>query len=239
MANTIVPLDGDVDLRAQNAEMVLTDIEGNIALMRSFSDDYVAYVKETRTKVDTLEQKTENSKLNQYRRAFKDYRQPENQEDMEQNIFWMVPVNQNDEFVEYDPNTGKPKPDQTTSDHEVAKYIIMYKDSAGLVFEHGQIDKQPDFDLFATLAGDNTFTGSNTFSQAVTLSNGATQELESIPDTEAVGGKVVKALDTRLKAAEAALPSKVTVSVSATAPDQGSMQPNILYFYNATTPVLP
>lgn len=213
------------------------DTDGNVVQVNSLTTEDIAKLKEYISKVDTLENYVANDNLGQKTLAYKDYRQDDNKGEMKTGIYYMVPVNASDEFIEFDKATGKPKNPQTVPevvDLTVVKYYVVYKTQEDTVANLGEIKQQPNFDLFAALADNNTFTGNNTFNNDITLANGASQDVQSIADTTAVAGKIVKGLDTRLKTVEAELPKKITISISEAKPEPGNITANVLYGFKAT-----
>lgn len=213
------------------------DTDGNIVQVNSLTTEDIAKIKEYHSKVDSLENYVANDNLGQKTLAYKDYRQDGNKGEMKTGVYYMVPVNISDEFIEFDKATGKPKNPQTVpevTDLNVVKYYVVYKTQEDTVANLGEIDQQPNFDLFAALAGNNTFTGNNTFNNDITLANGASQDVKSISDTTVVAGKIVKGLDTRLETVEAELPKKITISISESKPESGSITANVLYGFKAT-----
>lgn len=210
----------------------IKDLDGNVVTIKGISQNDLEKIKTniTETKANTqaiseLKNKVEQDSLGRRRLAYKDYRQEPNQTEMVQGVYYMVPVNATDEFVEFDPNTGKPKTEQTTSDKKVAKYLVVFKDNLGSVSTLGEIDQQPDFADFAKIAGTNAFTGTNSFTTAPTLV-GNTQTADTVGDDDLATGKTVKEVQALAK-------EKISLKIQATKPEVGEMTAGVLYAYVA------
>lgn len=193
----------------QNGTIIAKDADGNIAYLRSLSDNDVTKIKTyfssfdtLSTNFDALKEDFEAFRQGATRLAFVDYTQSANQTDMEEGIIYLVPFNESDEFITFDADTYAPAAEGNPTDTTVAYVtrVIKLNDS---VVDLGKIYTQPDFDSYALLAGNNTFTGSNAFASAPTLSNN-TQTVATISDDEVATGKVVKEVDAVADAAQAA-----------------------------------
>lgn len=215
----------------------IKDLSGNVIQVNSLTENDIAKIKGYFSKTDSLEQKLASENLGQKTLAYKDYRQELNQAEMVAGVYYMVPVNAADQFIEFDKTTGKPKVEQAegVDDPKVVKYYVVYKSSGeeGTVATLGEIDQQPDFDLFGKLAADNTWTGNNTFNNDVKVANGASQDVNSIEDTVLVSGKIAKELNTKVKALESASATHITIQISELAPEEGSMTTNVLYGFKS------
>lgn len=183
----------------QNGTIIAKDTDGNIAYLRSLSAADIEKIKSYFSKADTLEESLsslsdefEAFRKGATRLAFADYSQSANQGDMEENIIYLVPFNSDDEFILFDESTYAPATEGNPSDTTVA-YVHRYIKVSGTVVDLGIIYTQPDFESFATLAGDNEFTGSNTFDTAPTLASND-QTVATVEEDQFVTGKVVDEL---------------------------------------------
>lgn len=129
--------------------IVLKDASGNVVLVRSLTDADITQLKEDHTKLLALSGQMDAMENGGRQLAYKDYTQAGNQTDMQAGIYYMVPFNAEDQFLEFDPTTGKPKADQAdVTDHTVAYYTLMYKGTGepGTVSELGDMEVKLNFD---------------------------------------------------------------------------------------------
>lgn len=101
--------------------------------------------------------------------AMMDFTQEAYQNSMDEGVFYSVPFNAADQYLQIDPETGKPADTQAqgVTDKVVDHFVIMYKaPSSKMVMNLGERKIAPDFDDVPLLSRDNTFAGVNTFKDA-------------------------------------------------------------------------
>lgn len=101
--------------------------------------------------------------------AMMDFTQEAYQNSMDEGVFYSVPFNAADQYLQIDPETGKPADTQAqgVTDKVVDHFVIMYKaPSSKMVMNLGERKIAPDFDDVPLLSRDNTFAGVNTFNDA-------------------------------------------------------------------------
>lgn len=164
--------------------------------------------------------------------AFEDYTQSANQTTMEVGVYYKVPFNNQNQFIKFDKSTGNVSASQGdgVSDTKVDHVVVMVKGDDGTVQNLGQQDVTTDFDLFAKLAGDQTFTGQNTFNNAPKkTTNSADPNLADVDNTALVSKQEVIAH----------VQSKVSSQVVVTTDDvtEGEMTEGVIYFIVEADPV--
>ena len=101
--------------------------------------------------------------------AMQDFTNPLYQGAMDEGVFYSVPQNAADQYIQIDPETGRPAEVQAdgTTDKKVDHFVIMYKaPTSKLVMNLGERKIAPDFNDVPLLSKDNTFTGTNVFKDA-------------------------------------------------------------------------
>lgn len=101
--------------------------------------------------------------------AMQDFTNPLYQGAMDEGVFYSVPQNAQDQYIQIDPATGRPAETQAdgTTDKKVDHFVIMYKaPTSKLVMNLGERKIAPDFNDVPLLSKDNTFTGTNVFKDA-------------------------------------------------------------------------
>lgn len=91
------------------------------------------------------------------------------QGEMDEGVFYSVPQNAQDQYIQIDPETGRPAETQASdvTDKKVDHFVIMYKaPTSKLVMNLGERKIAPDFNDVPLLSKDNTFTGVNVFKDA-------------------------------------------------------------------------
>lgn len=138
--------------------------------VKTIADTNTSEITTIKERLDAIDNEIEASNKGQKTLAYKDYTQAGEQTDMEIGVYYMVPFNAQDQFIKFDPSTGRPSATQAdgVTDTKVKYCVVMYKGTEGAANNLGMQDQEMDFDLFATLAGNNTFTGNNTFNNAPT-----------------------------------------------------------------------
>ena len=101
--------------------------------------------------------------------AMQDFTNPLYQSEMDEGVFYSVPQNAADQYIQIDPATGRPAETQASgvTDKKVDHFVIMYKaPTSKLVMNLGERKIAPDFNDVPLLSKDNTFTGTNVFKDA-------------------------------------------------------------------------
>lgn len=211
--------------------VIFNDGTGQKIKLPGFSKNDVNKIKDTIAKVTALEGKIESLNNAQFTIAYKDfYTNEDHKDEMEAGTFYLVPFNTNGEFLEFDPDTGKPKSPQpvgSVTDLKVAYYEQVYKNTAGTVNKVGRQEVQMTFTDMAKLSATQTFAGDNTFTKDITVS--ATQDLDGLADTKVTTAKFVRDF-TAKKITEA---GHIKGKYSASDPGE-SVEANEMIFFPAT-----
>lgn len=211
---------------------IFKDAEGNIVAIQGLTAADVSKIKEYHGKVDTLETALKAVNAGQKMIAYKDYYNEDTTyaSEMAVGVYYMVPFNASNEFLEWDEKTGAPKADQEgVTDHKVAYFWVVMKNSEGTVNKIGQQDVVGEIEGYATLAGTQTFTGDNTFNKDITVT--AVQDAESLGENKLTTAKTVRAIVDKKVLDAGHLKGKF---YSTGKPDDGSLVTNELAFYAAT-----
>lgn len=117
--------------------------------------------------------------------AMSDFTQEAHQQEMDEGVFYSVPFNAADQYIQIDPETGKPAETQAegVTDKKVDHFVIMYKaPTSKLVMNLGERKIAPDFNDVPLLSRDNTFAGINTFKDAQKATPSVDPELGDVND---------------------------------------------------------
>lgn len=117
--------------------------------------------------------------------AMSDFTQEAHQQEMDEGVFYSVPFNAADQYIQIDPETGKPAETQAegVTDKKVDHFVIMYKaPTSKLVMNLGERKIAPDFNDVPLLSRDNTFAGVNTFKDAQKATPSVDPELGDVND---------------------------------------------------------
>lgn len=117
--------------------------------------------------------------------AMSDFTQEAHQQEMDEGVFYSVPFNAADQYIQIDPETGKPAETQAegVTDKKVDRFVIMYKaPTSKLVMNLGERKIAPDFNDVPLLSRDNTFAGVNTFNDAQKATPSVDPELGDVND---------------------------------------------------------
>ena len=175
---------------------IFKDGQGNTVKVLGLSENDKNKLKQALTDIENLKTEVDKSNRGQVTIALKDYYTNEDHKDeMAVGVYYRVPFNKQDQFLEFDPETGKPKNPQTdanVTDLEVAYFQIVMKNSSDAVNKLAKQVLKLSFEGMATLAGTQTFTGDNTFEKDITVS--ATQSVDSLGDDKLATAKFVRDL---------------------------------------------
>lgn len=213
---------------------IFKDAQGNIVNLTCFSQNDIDKLKQALTDIENLKLEADKSNRGQVTIALKDYYTNEDHKDeMAVGVYYRVPFNSDDQFLEFDPETGKPKDPQTggtVTNLKVAYFQIVMKNSSDVVNKLAKQVLQLSFEGMATLAGTQTFTGENTFEKDITYS-GADQDVDSLGDMKLATAKFVRAVaDKKINDA-----GHLKGSYSATGkPADDQVLANQIVFYTAT-----
>ena len=177
-----------------NGSAVYKDAQGNIIQQLGLSANDINKIKEYFAKTTTLEQVVKSINAGQRQIALKDYYTNEdNKAEMAVGVYYMVPFNAGDQWLEWDETTGKPKSPQTNTavtDIKLAYFQIVYKNSSDAVQKLGKQEVKSSFANVAYIDANNTFTGDNTFEKDITVS--ATQDIATLGDNKLTTAKWVR-----------------------------------------------
>lgn len=170
------------------------DAQGNVVQIQGLTEGDIGKIKEYHGRVENLEKLLKAVNAGQKMIALQDYYTNEDyKSEMAVGVYYMVPFNASDEFLQWDEKTGAPKTDQAdVTDHKVAYFWVVMKNSEDTVNKLGKQDVVGDIKGYATLVGTQTFTGDNTFEKDITVT--AEQDHNSLGDTKLPTMKTVKAL---------------------------------------------
>lgn len=177
-----------------NGSAVYKDAQGNIIQQLGLSANDINKIKEYFAKTTTLEQVVKSINAGQRQIALKDYYTDETYKaEMAVGVYYMVPFNAGDQWLEWDETTGKPKNPQTNTavtDIKLAYFQIVYKNSSDAVQKLGKQEVKSSFANVAYIDANNTFTGDNTFEKDITVS--ATQDVATLGDNKLTTAKWVR-----------------------------------------------
>lgn len=175
---------------------IFKDAQGHMVKLPGFTKNDIAKLQSYITKTDENTAKIASINQGQRMLAYKDYYTDDTHKDeMAVGVFYVVPFNAKDEFLEFDPDTGKPKSPQpvgSTTDLTVAYTQLVYKNSADQINKLGRQDTQMSFADMAKLSATQTFTGDNTFEKDITMS--ATQNVDTLGGDKLATAKFVREL---------------------------------------------
>lgn len=175
-------------------KVVFKDSTGQEIQIPGFSENDINKLKENIAKVTALEGKVNSLNNGQFTIAYKDFYTDETHKaEMEVGTFYLVPFNTQGQFLEFDPDTGKPKNPQTNggvTDLNVAYYEQVFKNSSDTVNKLGKQEVQMSFADMAKLSANQTFAGDNTFSKDITVT--ASQDVDGLADTKVATAKFVR-----------------------------------------------
>ena len=218
---------------AKVANFILKDAQGNIQVVRSPTDNDIAKIRQGLTDIEQLKQKVASLNAGQRQLAYKDfYTDDTHIAEMDAGVYYIVPFNAGDKFLEFDPATGKPKnpqPVAETTDLVVSYYEVVYKSAEGTKAQLGRMNANLSLANVLYANKDATISAHFTFSQDV--DGPAAQNVDSLGDTKLATAKFVRDL-TAKKITEA---NHLTGKFYDTGkPDEGVLVTNELAFYVAT-----
>lgn len=177
-----------------HGSFITKDSQGNIIKVNGLSSQDIQTIKDNIAETARLKKLIETINSGQRMIALKDYYTDEQHKaEMAVGVYYSVPFNKANEWLEWDEKTGAPKNPQTNvavTDLEVAYFQIVMKNSDDAVNKLGRIDNRVSFANVPFLDADNTFTGNNTFEKDITVS--ATQDPTSLGNDKLTTAKWVR-----------------------------------------------
>lgn len=217
----------------QRGSGIFKDAAGNVIKIQGLTNNDINKIKQHGTDIETLKAKVDSINRGQVELALKDYYTTDaNKDEMEVGVFYKVPFNANNEYLEWDMTTGLPKDPQTVptvTDLKPKYFQVVVKNEAGVVNKLGREDFQASFTNVAFLTATQTFTGENTFEKDITFT-GTDQDVDTLNDNKFATAKWVRAVAAK-KINEA---GHLAGSFSATGePTEDTLVANTIVFYKA------
>lgn len=204
---------------------IFKDAQGNIVRIQGWTEADINTVKTMKSDIETLKQGVAAANAGQRELAYTDLTQPDAPTaGLNAGTYYLVPFNAQNQFLEFDQATGKPKDPQTeagTTDLIVKYFTIMYFNGTALA-NVGRQDVQTNLSNVVYDNKDATLSANYTFSNNITVS--ATQD-SSLADNHVATAKFVR--DTVTAAGH------MSGKYYATDPGDGSLVTNELAFIPA------
>ena len=204
---------------------IFKDAQGNIVRIQGLTENDVNKLKQAFADIETLKQGVDAANSGQRELAYKDLTQPDaDTAGLNAGTYYLVPFNAQNQFLEFDPATGKPKDPQAvpeTTDLIVKYFTIMYFNGTALS-NVGRQDVQTNLSNVVYDNKNATLTAEYTFNNDITVT--ATQE-SSLADNKLATAKFVR------DAVTAAGHMKGTYA--AADPGDGALEANTMYFVPA------
>ena len=211
---------------------IFKDAQGNIVRIQGWTEGDINTVKQMKTDIETLKQGVEAANSGQRELAYKDLTQPSAETTgLNAGTYYLVPFNAQNQFLEFDQATGKPKNPQTeagTTDLIVKYFTIMYFNGTALA-NVGRQDVQTNLSNVVYDNKDATVSSHFTFSQDVDMT--ATQDVDSLGDTKLATAKFVRDLTAKKVNEAGHLTGEFYASGK---PEESALVTNQLAFYVAT-----
>ena len=209
---------------------IFKDAQGNIVRIQGWTQGDIDTVKQMKTDIEALKQGVDAANSGQRELAYTDLTLPAAATTgLTSGTYYLVPFNAANQFLEFDPATGKPKDPQTvgtTTDLIVKYFTIMYFNGTALS-NVGRQDVQANLSNVVYDNKDATLTANYTFSNDIVVS--ATQDT-SLADNKLATAKYVK--DTVAGAGH------MTGEYMATDPGDGALVANKMLFIPATDQIV-
>ena len=209
---------------------IFKDGQGNTIRIQGWTQNDINTVKQMKADIETLKQGVNAANSGQRELAYTDLTQPDAPTTgLTSGTYYLVPFNAQNQFLEFDPATGKPKDPQTvgtTTDLIVKYFTIMYFNGTALS-NVGRQDVQANLSNVVYDNKDATLTANYTFSNDIVVS--ATQDT-SLADNKLATAKYVK--DTVAGAGH------MTGEYMATDPGDGALVANKMLFIPATDQIV-
>lgn len=204
---------------------IFKDAQGNIVRIQGLTENDVNKLKQAFTDIEALKEGVQAANSGQRELAYTDLTLPAAATTgLNAGTYYLVPFNAQNQFLEFDPATGKPKDPQTeggTTDLIVKYFTIMYFNGTALA-NVGRQDVQTNLSNVVYDNKNATLTAEYTFSNDITVN--ATQQ-SSLADNKLATAKFVR--DTVTAAGH------MKGTYAAADPGDGSLETNTLYFIPA------
>ena len=209
---------------------IFKDAQGNIVRIQGWTQGDIDTVKQMKTDIEALKQGVDAANSGQRELAYTDLTLPAAATTgLTSGTYYLVPFNAANQFLEFDPATGKPKDPQTvgtTTDLIVKYFTIMYFNGTALS-NVGRQDVQANLSNVVYDNKDATLSANYTFSNNVT---GNGNQDTSLADNKLATAKYVK--DTVAGAGH------MTGEYMATDPGDGALVANKMLFIPATDQIV-
>ena len=201
-----------------------------VILIPGLSDNDIAKLNKHTTDIAQLFKLVNAANSGQRELAYSDLTQPDAPtEGLVSGTYYLVPFNAQNQFLEFDQATGKPKNPQTvvaTTDLIVKYFTIMYFNGTALS-NVGRQDVQSNIEHVLYDNTNETITADYTFEKDITVN--ATQE-QGLADTKLTTAKFVR----EHVSAQIAAAGHIVGKYSATTPEDGTLVPDEMVFFPAT-----
>ena len=209
---------------------IFKDGQGNTIRIQGWTQNDINTVKQMKADIETLKQGVNAANSGQRELAYTDLTQPDAPTTgLTSGTYYLVPFNAQNQFLEFDPATGKPKDPQTvpeTTDLIVKYFTIMYFNGTALS-NVGRQDVQANLSNVVYDNKDATLSANYTFSNDIVVN--ASQD-SSLADNKLATAKYVK--DTVAGAGH------MTGEYMATDPGDGALVANKMLFIPATDQIV-
>ena len=209
---------------------IFKDAQGNTIRIQGWTQNDINTVKQMKADIETLKQGVNAANSGQRELAYTDLTQPDAPTaGLTNGTYYLVPFNAQNQFLEFDPATGKPKDPQTvpeTTDLIVKYFTIMYFNGTALS-NVGRQDVQANLSNVVYDNKDATLSANYTFSNDIVVN--ASQD-SSLADNKLATAKYVK--DTVAGAGH------MTGEYMATDPGDGALVANKMLFIPATDQIV-
>lgn len=204
---------------------IFKDAQGNIVRIQGLTENDVNKLKQAFTDIEALKEGVQAANSGQRELAYTDLTQPSAPTTgLNAGTYYLVPFNAQNQFLEFDPATGKPKDPQTeagTTDLIVKYFTIMYFNGTALA-NVGRQDVQTNLSNVVYDNKNATLTAEYTFSNDITVNASQTT---SLGDNKVATAKFVR--DT------VAAAGHMSGVYAAADPGDGALETNKMYFIPA------
>ena len=209
---------------------IFKDAQGNTIRIQGWTQNDINTVKQMKADIETLKQGVNAANSGQRELAYTDLTQPDAPTaGLTSGTYYLVPFNAQNQFLEFDPATGKPKDPQTvpeTTDLIVKYFTIMYFNGTALS-NVGRQDVQANLSNVVYDNKDATLSANYTFSNDIVVN--ASQD-SSLADNKLATAKYVK--DTVAGAGH------MTGEYASVDPGDGALVANKMLFIPATDQIV-
>ena len=204
---------------------IFKDAQGNTIRIQGWTQNDINTVKQMKADIETLKQGVNAANSGQRELAYTDLTQPDAPTaGLTSGTYYLVPFNAQNQFLEFDPATGKPKDPQTvpeTTDLIVKYFTIMYFNGTALS-NVGRQDVQANLSNVVYDNKNATLTAEYTFNNDITVT---TTQQSSLADNKLATAKFVR--DTVGAAGH------MSGTYAAADPGDGTLETNKMYFIPA------